>query len=88
VARTTLIIEHRKSRRVRMFRISVPDMTCGGCVRRVTNAIRSVDPAADVTATPATREVTIATHASEQAVLTALAEAGYPAERNSRTAAA
>jgi copper chaperone len=70
-----------------MIRLSVPDMTCGGCVRRVTNAIHSVDPAADITSTLATREVTIATHATEQAVLAALAEAGYPAERTSSAVA-
>lgn len=70
-----------------MIRLSVPGMTCGGCVRRVSNAIHGVDPAADVNSTLATREVTIATHASEQAVLAALAEAGYPAERTSSAAA-
>jgi copper chaperone len=70
-----------------MIRLSVPDMTCGGCVRRVTNAIHSVDPAADITSTLANREVTIATHATEQAVLAALAEAGYPAERTSSAVA-
>ncbi|KAB2692701.1 heavy-metal-associated domain-containing protein, partial [Brucella lupini] len=32
-----------------MFRFTAPDMTCGGCARRVNNALLSVDPAADVT---------------------------------------
>ncbi len=26
----------------------VPDMTCGGCVRAITNAVKEADPAANV----------------------------------------
>jgi copper chaperone len=64
-----------------MFRFNVPNMTCGGCVRSVTNAILSVDPTAEVTVDLPTREVTIATQTNEQALVTAFAKAGYRAER-------
>ena len=49
-----------------MFRFTAPDMTCGGCARRVNNALLSVDPAADVTTNPPTREVTVTTKVDEQ----------------------
>lgn len=64
-----------------MLRFTVPGMTCGGCARRVTNAILSVDPAAEVVTDPAARDVKVTTRADEQALVTALAEAGYPPER-------
>lgn len=64
-----------------MIRFTVPDMTCGGCVRGVTRAIRGVDSEARVEADPVTREVRVeGTRADEAALLDALAEAGFPAE--------
>lgn len=71
-----------------MFQFNIPGMTCGGCARRVTNAILSVDPAAQVTADPPARDVRITTSADEQALLAALAEAGYPAEGKGQPAVA
>lgn len=62
-----------------MIRFEVPDMTCGGCARRVTNAVQSVDPAAKVGASPSTREVRVETTADLAALRAALQEAGYPA---------
>ena len=64
-----------------MFRFHVPGMTCGGCASSVTNAILSIDPSAEITTDPPGREVTIASRADEQAIVPALAEAGYRAER-------
>lgn len=62
-----------------MFRFTIPGMTCGGCARRVTNAILSVDPEAQVITDPPSRDVRVATKADEQTLLAALEEAGYPA---------
>lgn len=70
-----------------MFQFTVPGMTCGGCARRVTNAILSVDPAAEVITDPPARDVKVTSHANEQALAAALAEAGYPPERKDRSAA-
>lgn len=53
-------------------------MTCGGCARTVTSAIRAVDPDARVVADPPTRRVEVQTSASEAQVVAALREAGYP----------
>lgn len=64
-----------------MFQFTVPGMTCGGCARRVTNAILSVDPTAEVITDPPTHDVKVHTRADERALVAALAEAGYAAER-------
>lgn len=57
----------------------VENMTCGGCARSVTKAIQSVDPAAEVTADPASRKVEVKTSATRDAVASAMRVAGYEA---------
>lgn len=64
-----------------MLRFRVPDMTCGGCARAVTNAIRAVDPAAEVVADPPGRVLSVDSTADEPALVAALVEAGYHPER-------
>ncbi len=71
-----------------MFQFTIPGMTCGGCARRVTDAILSVDPAAEVITDPPSRAVKITTSVGEEALVAALAEAGYPARRIDQAAAA
>jgi copper chaperone len=55
----------------------VENMTCGGCVRGVTRAIQSVDPAAEVAADLATHDVEVKTSAARELLAKALAEAGF-----------
>lgn len=57
----------------------VETMTCGGCVRRVTKAIQSIDPAAQVQADLASRTVVVTSRQSRGEIEAVLAEAGYPA---------
>lgn len=64
-----------------MIRLRVPDMTCGGCARSVTRAVQSVDANARIDVDVPAREVRVQTTADEQALLTALEEAGYRGER-------
>ena len=54
------------------------DMTCGGCARAVTKAIKTVDPDASVVADPPTRRVEVHTSAPEAKIAAALREAGFP----------
>jgi copper chaperone len=61
------------------MRFHIENMTCGGCVRSVTSAIRSVDPAARVDADRLSRSVTVQSETMPEAFLPALKEAGYPA---------
>jgi copper chaperone len=70
-----------------MIRFQVPDMHCGGCIRWVTKAIQSVDPAAKVEADAPSREVVVYSAADPAVLMAALAEAGYPATPAASTAA-
>ena len=57
----------------------IANMTCGGCVRSVTKAIQSVDPAAEVRADPATHKVDVITTAPREQLEAVLADVGYAA---------
>ncbi|WP_210528205.1 heavy-metal-associated domain-containing protein [Rubellimicrobium arenae] len=62
-----------------MHQLQVPDMSCAACVRRVTRAVQTVDPGAQVDADLASRAVKIDSTADVSALKEALAAAGYPA---------
>ena len=62
------------------MQIHIENMTCGGCVRGVTRAIHSVDPAARIKADPPTRKVTLQTEKPGADFLPALAAAGFDAQ--------
>jgi copper chaperone len=55
----------------------VPDMACSACSETITRSIQAIDPAAQVNADLATRQVRIETQASEAAVRQAILAAGY-----------
>ncbi len=56
----------------------VNDMTCGHCASRITQAIKSVAPAAGVDIDIASKRVKVAATATPvESVLNAIAEAGY-----------
>jgi len=61
-----------------MIEFTVPSMTCGHCVRVVTNAIEQVDARARVEISLPTHRVLVETQASQQALRDALTGAGYP----------
>ncbi len=60
-----------------MLDLQIPNMTCGHCVRAVTEAVKSADPEAKVVIDLPTHKVQIETRAPREAVLSKLAEAGY-----------
>ncbi len=60
-----------------MLDLTIPDMTCGGCARGVTAAIKSVDPTAELVIDVATHKVQVKTSASADAVKKAVVEAGF-----------
>lgn len=62
-----------------MLELNLPGMTCGGCARGVTAAIKSVDPKAEVVTDVASRTVRVETSAKSEAIKAAVAEAGYTA---------
>ena len=60
-----------------MLTLDIPNMSCGHCVRAITQAVVAADPAAKVQADLATRTVQVDTTASRDAVVASLTEAGY-----------
>ncbi len=59
------------------LQLKVPDMTCGGCVNAITNAIKTVDTNATVQGDPKTKIVLVETESTESAIKKAIAQAGY-----------
>lgn len=60
-----------------MLSFEIPTMTCGHCVRAVTEAVQALDPAATVQADLPTHRVQVQTTATEAEVSAQLAQAGY-----------
>lgn len=56
----------------------IDNMACGGCARSVTRAIQSVDPDARIDTDPPSRLVKVDTAASQEQIVAALREAGFP----------
>jgi copper chaperone len=61
------------------FELTLPDMTCGHCVKTVTQAVRSVDPQAHLEVDLGRHVVTIESLRPAEEFTRALAEEGYPA---------
>lgn len=60
-----------------MKTLNLPGMTCGGCARGVTAAIKELDPSAIVTTDVEARRVTVETTASDADLHKAVMGAGY-----------
>ena len=58
--------------------LNVENMHCGGCVKSVTRAIKSVAPMVEIAADVARRTVEIRGDADMTAILRTLDEAGFP----------
>jgi copper chaperone len=61
-----------------MIQFSIPDMSCGHCVKAVTEAVQSVDAQAKVQVDLGTKQVRVESQAPREQLVHALAEAGYP----------
>lgn len=59
---------------------NVQGMTCGHCVRAVTNAIKGEDPAADVQIDLAKGEVRVQSQLANEQVIGLIEEEGYTAK--------
>ena len=56
---------------------NIPAMSCGHCVRAITEAVKVADPAGQVTVDLATKHVTVQSTQTRDAMAAALTEAGY-----------
>lgn len=61
-----------------MLEFDIAQISCGHCVRAVTEAVHEVDPQAKVEVDLPRKHVTVDTQAGREKVAAALAEAGYP----------
>lgn len=59
----------------------VNSMSCGHCVKAVTQAVQNVDPQAKVDVDLGSHTVRVETAREEKAIVSALTEAGYPPSR-------
>jgi copper chaperone len=60
------------------MKFHVEDMTCGGCARAVTAAVKALDPAARIEADPPTRTVLVESARPEPEIRAVLQQAGFP----------
>jgi copper chaperone len=60
-----------------MLRLNVEGMSCSHCVRSVTEAVKSVDPQAEVHVDLAAKRVEAKTEADPKTVAQAITAAGY-----------
>ena len=58
----------------------VPDMTCGGCVRAITNAVQAADPAATIATDVPNHLVRIDSTQPAQVLVAAMQDAGFTPE--------
>jgi copper chaperone len=59
--------------------LTLPDMTCGHCVRTVTQTVQRLDPQAAVRTDLATHTAVIDTQVARDLLVKALTAEGYPA---------
>lgn len=62
-----------------MLELNVTGMTCGHCVRTVTQAVKAVDPEAQVQVDLGSKRVRVEGRSSADELIRALGKAGYPA---------
>lgn len=63
-----------------MLSLAVTGMTCGHCVRAITQAVQEVDPQAVVKVDIADRAVSVQTTAASDRIVDAIRDAGYEAK--------
>jgi copper chaperone len=61
-----------------MIELQIPNMSCGHCVRAITEAVHATDPKAQVTTDLAQHLVRVETHLAADALKAQLTQAGYP----------
>ncbi|MEO8101294.1 MAG: heavy-metal-associated domain-containing protein [Betaproteobacteria bacterium] len=65
-----------------MIELTINDMTCGGCVASITRVVKGLDPNAAVDANVETKRVRIDSPIDTEAVVAAIANAGYHPQVN------
>ncbi len=63
-----------------MYQFHVPNMSCNGCLRNITNAIHQIDDEATTEADFQNRTLKVHTEMTEAEVINVITDAGYPAK--------
>jgi copper chaperone len=61
-----------------MFEFDIPNISCGHCVRAVTEAVHAADAQAQVQVDLPTHHVKVHSTATREALVAQLVQAGYP----------
>jgi copper chaperone len=61
-----------------MLELTLPDMTCGHCVKTITGIVQRLDPAAQLAVDLPAHRVAIDSGVDADRIKAALAEQGYP----------
>lgn len=61
-----------------MIELQIPDLSCGHCVRAVTETLHQLDAKAQVQVDLPSKRVQVSTEATPEKVVAALTDAGYP----------
>jgi copper chaperone len=62
------------------MKFSVPEMSCGHCTAAIEKSVKAADPAAQIVCDLNSREVSVESALTTEALLGAIKEAGYDAE--------
>ena len=60
-----------------MYQFQIPNMSCGHCVRAITEAVKVADPQASEQTDLPTHQVQVQSSAPREALVAQLTEAGY-----------
>ena len=60
-----------------MYQFQIPNMSCGHCVRAITEAVKAAGPQAQVTTDLPTHQVQVQSSAARETLVSHLTEAGY-----------
>ena len=60
-----------------MIKLTINDMTCGGCVASITRVVTALDGEAKVSADVGSKRVSIDSTLATEAVVAAITQAGY-----------
>jgi copper chaperone len=60
-----------------MHQFQIPNMSCGHCVRAITEAVKAADPQAEVKTDLPSRQVEVDSKVARETLVAQLTEAGY-----------
>lgn len=63
------------------FNLIIPDMACGACSETITQAIKAIDPSAEVNSDLSSKALQVNASVNEDSITQAIVQAGYTVEK-------